>query len=36
MVVVEKDQTIANPIVQLANMDHSEKIAMAERLLWTH
>ena len=27
---------IANLIVQLANMDHSEKIAVAERLLWTH
>ena len=35
-VVIEKDQTIANLIVQLANTDHSEKIAVAKRLLWTH
>ena len=34
-VIIEKDQTIANLIVQLANMEHSEKIAVAERLLWT-
>ena len=34
--IIEKDQTIANLIVQLANMEHSEKIAVAERLLWTH
>lgn len=35
-VIIEKDQTIANLIVQLSMMDHEEKIAIAERLLWTH
>ena len=35
-VIIEKDQTLANLIVQLAMMDHDEKIAVAERLLWTH
>ena len=32
-VIIEKDQTIANLIVQLAMMNHDEKIAVAERLL---
>lgn len=35
-VIIEKYQTMANLIVQLANMEHSEKIAVADRLLWTH
>jgi hypothetical protein len=35
-IIIEKDQTIANLILQLANMDYEEKIAVAERLMWTH
>ena len=35
-IIIEKDQTLANLIVQLAITDHDEKIAVAERLLWTH
>ena len=35
-IIIEKDQMIANLILQLTMMDHDEKIAVAERLLWTH
>ena len=35
-IIIAKDQMIANVIVQLTMMDHDEKIAVAERLLWTH
>eukprot|EP00984_Skeletonema_dohrnii_P011929 scaffold4786_cov142-Skeletonema_dohrnii-CCMP3373.AAC.3 len=35
-VLIEKDQELASLILQLPDMEHDEKIAVAERLLWTH
>jgi len=34
--MIEKDQEIANLILKLSNMELDEKIAVAERLMWTH
>jgi hypothetical protein len=35
-IILEKDQDISNLVIRLANMNHDEKIAVAESLLWTH
>jgi DNA-nicking Smr family endonuclease len=34
--LIEKDQNISNSILKLPDMDVTDKIAIAERLMWTH
>jgi hypothetical protein len=35
-IILEKDQVISNLVIRLAIMNHDEKIAVAESLLWTN